>query len=296
MKRVLITGAGSYIGTSVEQWLNQWPNAYQVDTIDMIDGSWRKKSFSDYDAVFHVAGIAHADVGKVSETKKAFYYKVNTELAVETAKKAKVDGIQQFIFMSSAIVYGESAPIGKKKVITRDTIPSPANFYGDSKLQAENRILPLANEKFRVVILRPPMIYGKGSKGNYPLLSKLAKKLPVFPDIKNERSMLYVDNLCEFIRLMIENEESGVFFPQNEEYVQTSQMVKLIASISGKKIRIWRIMNPLIILLGKFPGKMGGMVNKAFGNMVYDNQLSVYRQRYQVCDLQDSIWRTERII
>lgn len=296
MKRVLITGAGSYIGTSVEQWLNQWPNAYQVDTIDMIDGFWREKSFSGYDAVFHVAGIAHADVGKVSETKKAFYYKVNTELAVETAKKAKVDGIQQFIFMSSAIVYGESAPIGKKKVITRDTIPSPANFYGDSKLQAENRILPLANEKFRVVILRPPMIYGKGSKGNYPLLSKLAKKLPVFPDIKNERSMLYVDNLCEFIRLMIENEESGVFFPQNEEYVQTSQMVKLIASISGKKIRIWRIMNPLIILLGKFPGKMGGMVNKAFGNMVYDNQLSVYRQRYQVCDLQDSIWRTERII
>lgn len=294
MKKILITGANSYIGMSVEKWLKKYEKQYVVDTIDMIDEMWREYSFSGYDVIFHVAGLAHADVGKVSEARKAFYYRINTELAVETAKKAKIDGIKQFIFMSSAIVYGESAPIGKKKIITRDTIPSPANFYGDSKLQAENGILPLADEKFRVVILRPPMIYGKGSKGNYPLLSKLAKTLPVFPNIKNERSMLYVDNLCEFVRLMIENEESGVFFPQNEEYVQTSRMVKLIANISGKKIRIWRIMNPLIILLGRLPGKMGGMVNKAFGNMVYDSQLSVYRQKYQVYDLQDSIWRTEK--
>lgn len=296
MKHVLITGEGSYIGTSVEQWLKQWPDDYQVDTIDMRNDSWKKKNFSGYDTVFHVAGLAHADIGKISEERKAFYYKINTELAVETAKKAKLEGIQQFIFMSSAIVYGESAPIGKKKVITGDTIPSPANFYGDSKLRAENGMQQLEDERFRVVILRPPMIYGKGSKGNYPLLSKLAKNVPVFPNIKNERSMLYIDNLCEFVRLMIENEESGIFFPQNEEYVQTSQMVELIANISGKKIRIWRIMNPVFILLGMFPGKIGGMVNKAFGNMIYDSRLSVYKQRYQICDLKDSIRRTEKTI
>ena len=98
--------------------------------------------------------------------------------------------------MSSAIVYGNSAPIGKSKTITKDTPVSPANCYGDSKVQAENGIRPLDDESFRVVILRPPMIYGKGSKGNYPLLAKLAQKTPVFPYVKNMRSMLYIENLC----------------------------------------------------------------------------------------------------
>ena len=179
MKKILITGANSYIGTSFERYMAQWPDQYQVDTVDMIDGSWREKDFSQYDCVYHVAGIAHSDTGNVSEERKAFYYQINTDLTEETAKKAKAEGVKQFIFMSSAIVYGDSAPIGKTKVITADTPVSPANFYGDSKVQAENRILPLNDDSFKVVILRPPMIYGPGSKGNYPILSKLAQKLPV---------------------------------------------------------------------------------------------------------------------
>lgn len=115
MKKILITGANSYIGMSVEKYLRKWPDKYAVDTVDMVDGSWREKSFSNYDAVYHVAGIAHADTGNVSEERKAFYYKINTDLAIETAKKAKKDGVKQFIFMSSSIVYGDSAPIGKRK-------------------------------------------------------------------------------------------------------------------------------------------------------------------------------------
>ena len=170
MKKILITGANSYIGTAVEAHLKRWPQDYQVDTVDMIDGSWREKSFAGYDAVYHVAGIAHSDTGKVTQERKAFYYKINTDLTVETARKAKAEGVKQFIFMSSAIIYGESAPVGKQKIITRETPVDPANFYGDSKVQAENGILPLNDEHFKVVILRPPMIYGKNSKGNYPVL------------------------------------------------------------------------------------------------------------------------------
>ena len=179
MKKILITGANSYIGTSFENYIKQF-DGYQVDTVDMIDGTWREKNFSEYDTVFHVAGLAHSDVGKVSDEIKAKYYAVNTDLTVETAKKAKVEGVGQFVFMSSAIVYGESAPIGKSKVITKDTPVNPANFYGDSKVQAENGILPLSDDKFKVVILRPPMIYGKGSKGNYPMLAKIAQKYLYF--------------------------------------------------------------------------------------------------------------------
>ena len=141
MKKILITGANSYIGTSFEKYIAEnFPDDYSIDTVDMIDGSWREKSFAGSDSVFHVAGIAHSDGGKISEEKAKLYYVVNTDLTVEVAGKAKADGAKQFVFMSSAIVYGASAPIGRAKVITRETPVSPANCYGDSKVQAENGI------------------------------------------------------------------------------------------------------------------------------------------------------------
>ena len=255
MIKVLITGANSYIGTSVERYIaGHYPGECAFDTVDMIDGSWREKSFSGYDVVFHVAGIAHSDSGKISEEKAKLYYSVNTDLTIETAQKAKADGVKQFIFMSSAIVYGESSKVGKKKIITRDALVSPANAYGDSKVQAENGILPLADDNFKVCILRPPMIYGKGCKGNYLTLRKFALKMKFFPYVKNERSMLYIDNLCEFVRLMILNEESGTFFPQNAEYTNTSEMVKLIAAAHGKKLHLVRGFGWAIKFLGLFTG------------------------------------------
>ena len=288
MKKVLITGANSYIGTSFENYVMQCHD-YQIDTVDMIDRTWRDKSFSEYNSVFHVAGIAHSDTGRVSEERKQFYYQINTDLTLETAKKAKADGVGQFIFMSSAIVYGDSAPIGKPKRITRDTPVAPANFYGDSKVQAENGLLKLADESFHVVILRPPMIYGKGSKGNYPQLSKFAQKLPLFPYIKNERSMLYIGNLTEFVKLMIDNNESGFFYPQNAEYVVTSEMVNAIAQAHGKKIRL--VKGTTVPL--KAMSHVTGLVNKAFGNLSYDMSMSEYKENYRKFSFEESIRQTE---
>lgn len=293
MKKVLITGANSYIGTSFEKWIKENHSNITTDTLDMIGDAWREYDFSGYDAVFHVAGIAHADVGNVSEERKALYYKVNADLTAECAKKAKEQGVKQFVFMSSIIVYGESAGIGETKVIAKDTPLTPANFYGDSKVKAEEALRPLADESFKVVILRPPMIYGKGSKGNYPLLAKMAKKLPFFPNVDNRRSMLYVGNLCKFISLMIENEENGVFFPQNTEYVRTCDMVQAIAEAHGKKIKLTKLFNPVLKLIGKMGGKLGGLVNKAFGNMVYEKSMSEYKEDYCVADLKQSVQLTE---
>lgn len=291
MKKILITGANSYIGTSFEKYVKEnFPYSYAVDTVDMIDGTWRDKDFSEYDSIFHVAGIAHSDNGKISEEKAKLYYAVNTDLTVETAKKAKADGVKQFIFMSSAIVYGESAPLGKTKVITRDTPVSPANCYGDSKVQAEMGISALDDDGFKVVILRPPMIYGRGSKGNYPLLAKIASKTPLFPYVKNERSMLYVENLCEFVRLMIENEEQGIFWPQNQEFSNTSELVKMIAEAHGKKIRLVKGFGRALKLMSYITG----LVNKAFGSLSYDPKISEYTVDYRVYDLQTSIQRTEK--
>ena len=289
MKRILITGANSYIGTSFERYIKEhYPEQYRIDTVDMIDGGWRKKSFSGYDSVFHVAGIAHSDSGKISAEKEKLYYSVNTDLTIETAKKAKADGAGQFIFMSSAIVYGESAPIGKDKLITKDTPVSPANCYGDSKVQAENGIRPLNDETFKVVILRPPMIYGKGSKGNYPLLAKLALKTPIFPNVKNERSMLYIENLCEFVRLMIENSESGTFWPQNAEYSNTSELVKMIAEVHGKRVRLVKGFGWALKLLSH----VTPIVNKAFGSLRYETGMSGY-EGFNTVALTTSIRKTE---
>lgn len=277
MKRILITGANSYIGTSFENWMAQWPDRYTVATIDMKELSWKEKDFSECDVVFHVAGIAHVSADPKMED---LYYKVNSELCIDTAKKAKAEGVKQFIFMSSIIVYGDS-----KIVIERGTKPKPSNFYGMSKLMAEEGIISLENDNFKVVIIRPPMIYGKGSKGNYPKLVNAAQKLPVFPDFNNQRSMLHIDNLCKFIQIMIDNDEQGVFFPQNKDYVKTSEMVRVIAESYGKKIRLIKLFNPFIKLLMK----VNGLINKVFGNLVYDKNMSEYKEDYQIRTFKESI-------
>lgn len=261
MKNILITGKNSYIGTSLENWLMREPDKYKVDTVDMKDESWKERGFSSYDVLFHVAGIAHVSSDPNMED---FYYKVNRDLTIETAEKAKAEGVKQFIFMSSIIVYGDSS--SSKRVIDRNTVPTPSNFYGKSKLQAEEGINDLASDDFKIVVLRPPMIYGKGYKGNYPRLANMAKRIPVFPDIDNERSMLHIDNLCEFIKVMIDYEESGLYFPQNMDYVKTSELVKMIAEVHGKKIWMISWMNWLIrMMFGRV-----GLVDKVFGNLVYE--------------------------
>lgn len=294
MKKVLITGAKSYIGVSFENYVKQhYSSELDIETVDMIDGSWRQKDFSPYDIIYHVAGIAHADVGNVDDATKKKYYAVNTDLTIETAKKAKNEGVKQFVFMSSAIVYGDSAPYGEIKRITASTEPSPANFYGDSKWQADKGVRELADENFTITVLRPPMIYGKGSKGNYPTLAKMAKKLPIFPDVQNERSMLYIENLCEFLAQVMIRGESGVFWPQNKEYTRTSDMVRMIAEVSGHKIGVSKAWNWVVGLASKIPGKPRGLANKAFGNMSYEKSMSKYDFEYQIVDLKESIKRTE---
>lgn len=290
MKKVLITGANSYIGTSFKNYIKEnYPDEFQIDTLDMKDPNWKDYDFSGYDSVFHVAGIAHADVGNVSEETKQLYYRINTDLAIETAKKAKVEKVKQFIFMSSMIVYSGC----KETYITKETTPKAENFYGDSKLQADLAIQELNDNTFKTCVIRPPMIYGRGSKGNYPMLAKLATKLPVFPKVNNKRSMLYIGNLCEFIRLMIDNEERGVFFPQNAEYVNTSNMVRMIAEVKGLRLFLLPYTSLLIKTLKKLPGKIGNLATKAFGDLYYDLDMSTYRDDYRLNLLEKSIQETE---
>ena len=279
MKKILITGANSYIGVSFENYMKQWADEYSVDTVDMIDGTWREKDFGGYDAVFHVAGIAHK---KETKENAEIYYKVNRDLAVETAKKAKEDGVKQFIFLSSMSVYGMDTG-----VITKDTVPTPKSNYGKSKLQAEEGINALSSDDFKVCTLRPPMVYGKDCKGNFQTVVKIVKKSPVFPRIKNERSMIYIDNLASFVKLCVDRELCGLYFPQNKEYVTTVDMAKGIAAKLEKKRYFSYLLGCGVFVLRPFVS----MAKKGFGTLTYLNTEEL-DYSYCVVDNEESIKRS----
>lgn len=257
MKKILITGAGSYIGTSFEKYIQQWPEQYQVETVDMIDGSWREKDFSGYHSVVHVAGIAHQ---KETAENASLYYKVNRDLAIETARKAKEDGVNQFIFLSSMSVYGMETG-----VITKQTAPQPKTNYGKSKLQAEEGIQKLANEQFKVCMIRPPMVYGDGCKGNYQTIIKIVEKSPIFPRVNNQRSLIHIDNLVGFFKLAIDRQLEGLFFPQNSQYMNTKALAKDIAQQKGKKIYFSYLAGAAVVLFRP----VLPVLKKAFGNLIY---------------------------
>lgn len=290
MKKILITGANSYIGVSVEKYLQQWPERYCLDTVDMVSEDWKARSFRGYDVVLHVAGLVHQPKTKNDPAEADRYDRINHLLAVETARKAKAEGVKQFLFLSSASVYGLDAPVGQVVMITKDTPLNPKDNYGISKKKAEESLSELQDPQFKLAILRPPMIYGKDCKGNYRTMAKLAGKLPVFPWVENRRSMLYIENLAEFIRLLIDDEEEGIFCPQNNEYVNTSEMVNLIAHARGKDILLIHGFTWAIKLLRPITG----IVDKAFGSLCYDYKLSNYSKDYCVKDLQESILETEK--
>ncbi|MGN1276988.1 MAG: sugar transferase [Floccifex sp.] len=294
-RKVLITGKDSYIGTSFEKYAyKKYQENFEIDTLDMKKPDWKDCDFSKYDTIFHVAGIAHADIDHISEEEKKLYYDINCDLALECAKKAKNEDVKQFIFMSSMIVYGQNSSCKEKVFITRTTKPSPSNFYGDSKWQADQKIRSLMDKKFQVVTIRPPMIYGKGSKGNYPLLAKLAQKSFILPEFDNQRSILYIDNLCELVAQIILVQKGGIFFPQNKEYVSTTQIMEQVAKVHNHKVIVSKTLKPSVFLSSLVPGKVGKLVNKAFGNCVYDKALSIYPGLdYQVVDFESSIQLTE---
>lgn len=256
-KKILITGAHSYIGESVKEYLLQEPEKYIVDIIEAKGLKPVPEIFKGYDIVFNVAGIAH-----IKETKdnEHLYYEINRDLAIQIAKSAKEAGVQQLILLSSMSVYG--LVTGH---ITKNTVPRPVNAYGKSKLQADEEIKKLENVDFKFACLRPPMVYGKGCKGNYQILRKFVLITPIFPNYNNMRSMIYIGNLCEFIKQCIDEEKRGIFFPQNAFYVKTSSMANAIAKIHGKKIWFTQLFNWAITLIPI------GVMKKVFGNLTYES-------------------------
>lgn len=283
MKKVLITGAGSYVGESVRRYIMAKDSSYQIDAVDTMGENWKKADYSLYDVVFHVAGIAHVNADPKMEP---LYYKVNRDLTIEIARHAHAAGVKQFIFMSSQIVFHESQSL-KTEVLTAETKPNPNGFYGDSKLQAEEGLKALRAEggQMKMCILRPCMIYGPNAKGNFPRLAKLACKTPIFPAWHNKRSMLYIDNLAEFVLQAMERELEGTFYPQNRELADTVEIIRFFAKEAGHKVWITKLFNPFV-WLGSFVLQP---INKMFATYYYDPEMSRMEFDYQLVSFEESL-------
>lgn len=287
MKKILITGANSYIGRSFNKWVSKWPDKYKVDSIGVKTDEWKKKSFVSYDVVFHVAAIVHVKENDIDK-----YLEVNRDLALELADKAKQEGVKQFIFLSTMGVYGTETGY-----ITKDTEPKPKTPYAKSKYEAEKLLNEINDNNFKVAVLRPPIVYGKDCRGNYPRLASMALKSPFFPDMKNERSMIFIDNLSEFIRLIIDYEVDGLFFPQNKDYVNTTELVATIAKAHGKALKATSLFNSGVNL----GLNLSETFRKVFGSFVYDKEMpggpgtliSGKRFDYETCSFCESISHTE---
>ena len=301
MTKVLITGAGSYVGESVKKYILASQEKvgrnsgevrepeWEIDSVDTMSDAWKQTDFSKYDVVYHVAGIAHVNADPKMEP---LYYKVNRDLTIEIAKHAKENGVKQFIFMSSQIVFHESKSL-KTEVLTKETKPNPNGFYGDSKLQAEKGLwelapqAPLKGDAMKICILRPCMIYGPNAKGNFPRLAKLATKVPVFPAWHNKRSMLYIDNLAEFVKQAIERQLEGTFYPQNREQADTVEIIRYFAKAAGHKVWITKLFNPFV-WLGSFVLQP---INKMFATYYYDPEMSKADFDYQLVSFEESLKR-----
>jgi len=269
MKHVLIVGENSYIGASFAKYAGE---RCSIQTVSARDGKWRDANFTGIDSILYCAGIAHAAQNK---EMKQLYYHVNCDLAVKVAEHAKSAGVKQFIYLSSMSVYGNVGP-----VIIPETQPTAIDFYGGSKLAAEEKLQQL---DLHVCILRPPMVYGFGCKGNFPRLVKLSKSMLVFPKIKNRRSMIYIDNLCEFVCQAIMENKSGIHFPQNAEYVNTTELVQIISRLHGKEIRATGLLNPMIAILKNCLSPM----DKLFGDLVYEKTGD--EANYNVISFEDGV-------
>lgn len=256
MKNILITGKNGYIGNELENYLRQ-KRGYEIHKLDMRNDGWRGFDFSKYDCIVHLVGVAHQ---KETRDNAKLYYRVNRDMTYELAKLAKDANVKHFIYISSMSVYGKIS--GE---IQKDTSLRPNSHYGKSKKEAEALLKSLACDNFQVLTIRAPMVYGKGCKGNFQTLVRLIKKLPFFPKVKNKRSVIYIDNLCEFIKLSIDFQLSGIYCPQDKQYLNTSNIAIEISKVEGKKVYVSRLLGVLIYCLQPFSTNL----RKAFGSLIY---------------------------
>lgn len=282
-KRILITGENSYIGKSLQEYVSKEKIDWQIDAVSVRDDQWRNLDYKKYQIIIHLAAVVHQ---KEQPEMRNLYKKVNARLPIEIARQAKAQGVGQFVFLSTMAVYGE-----KVSVISADTKVQPVTMYGKAKLAAEKKLKQLSDNGFQVIVLRPPLVYGRNCPGNYGRLASLALKLPIFPKVENRRSMIYIENLCACICNYVEKSDKQyeIVCPQNIDYVNTTELVKEIRKAHGKKTWLVPFGGGII----SFLAARVSVFHKVFGDLVYEK--SQEDKEYQAVGFEESVRRTEQV-
>lgn len=262
-KKILITGKNGYVGNRLENHLRK--QGCSVDLLNVRGNDWQEINFSIYNVVIHLAAIVHNNLPSATMVD---YMNINYHLTRNLAEKAKLEGVDQFIFFSTMSVFGLEGKVDEQVIINNNTITKPTTSYGISKLRAEEKLHEIQSNEFKVCIVRPPMIYGKFAPGNFSKLIKLSRILPCYPNIQNERSSIYIENLEIYISELIKNESSGTFHPQNNNYLDTNQAIFKMRELQNKKNFSIKLPKILLKMFGK-----SSIFNKLYGNLVYSKDI-----------------------
>ena len=283
---ILIIGKNSYIGNHIDEWLSRY--GHKVAQLDVLTEDWKNYDYSPFDAIVHVAGIVHRPDCKDWE----LYKRVNTDMPVKIATMAKEQGVKQYIYFSTMGVYQANKKLGASVVDeTTPLLSNSSSFYGMSKLMAEEALTKLQEEGFSVAFVRPPSVYGKGCKGGYITgFKKIAQLFPIIPHAYENacQSFIYIDNLSECVRLIVENHLSGVFCPQDDEIPNANRLLEVICKGIGKTYRSSRLLGICLQLLSFIP-----LVKKAYGGIEYSRTLSdIPGLDYVVVSFEEGMRRT----
>lgn len=256
---VLVTGASGFVGG---HYLKK--SEYRIDairTVSLQQTFLEEIDYSNVHSVLHLAGIAH----RMEKKADQIYFDVNCNLTLDFANHCKQAGIKHFIFMSTIKVYDES-----NELLTLETPCVPNDAYGKSKFLAETELMKLSDDHFKVAIIRPPLIYGPGVKGNLKRLSEWINSRCIIPlgGIKNKRSLVGIDNLIALIDKIIERKAGGIFLIQDKAPISTTELIKSIAEIKRSKIKIITIPAFMRIILKLI---RPDIYKRLFGTLIVDD-------------------------
>jgi len=257
---IIITGSSGFVGSNFIK-LSADQDIFEVD---LLTTSPEEIDFGGVNSVLHLAALVHQMKGAPEDQ----YFKVNRDLAFEVAKRAKEQGVKQFVLMSTAKVYGESTANGVYWNEESECLPT--DFYGKSKYEAERLIRGLEDETFKVAIVRSPLVYGAGVKGNMISLIRMIDKFRILPfnKIDNKRSMVYIGNLVALLNTIIERQASGIFIAGDNAPISTTALVTLIANELKKSYYLFKLPKPLLKTLELIKPEL---VNRLFGSLVLDS-------------------------
>lgn len=281
---ILIIGKDSYIGNHIDEWLTK--GGWNVTQLDVLTDEWKTFDYSPYDSIVHVAGIVHRPDCHDWELFK----RVNADMPITIATMAKEQGVKQYVFFSTMAVYGSGKALAPNITDVNSKLEAKG-MYGRSKLLAEEGLFKLQDDHFKVAFVRPPSVYGKGCKGNYiSRFAMVARKMPIIPtaytDVK--QSFIYIDNLSELVRLIIEKNLDGPFCPQDDVAVSTNSLLETICEGLGKKYRGSKLLGFFVPLIKFVP-----IVKKAYGGMEYARELSdIKGMDYVVVPFREGMKRT----